>query len=1082
MARGDRRQFRNTKSPRTRGGPPAARLGVEDLEDRVVPAAGALDSTFGNFGRVTTDLHANTDVANAVAIDSQGRIVVAGSSLFGGDTDFAVARYLSNGKLDTTFNGSGFRTIDVAGNGHNDAATGVAIDSQGRIVLGGWAFNGTNDDFAAVRLNANGTLDSSFNGTGQVKTTISGEARANAVAIDGLDRPILAGFAHIGGDDDFALVRYTSLGALDATFDSDGRKTYDVAGNGHDDHANGVALDSQGRIVAGGFAFNGTDNDFAVARFKADGTIDTSFNSGSGQVKTNIAADDVGRGVAIDTLDRIVLAGYSFLGGDYDFEVARYTSAGVLDASFGFGGTVRDNITTGQNDFGTSVAIDAAGNILVGGYSFVPNDDDFAVARFRSNGTLDTTFGTNGNTTINFTGNDFANGVAVDSIGRAVLVGQNGAANIDFALTRVTGNQVAVSVTVTDGVSKATVGQTVTYTITVANAGPDAATRVQLADTFPAGLTGVTYTSAATGGATGNTAAGNGNIADALTLPSGASVTYTATGAVTGPAGGSLVNIATATVFGALDANSADNAATDADAVGTPPAFTSAAAATLTAGGPGAFTVTSTGVPAPALTANGLPAGVTFTDNGNGTGTLAATAAAPAGVFTLTITAANGFATDATQHLTLTIGRAPAFTSPAAATFTAGTPGTFTVTSTGNPTATVTLAGALPTGVTFTGNPDGTATLSGIPTAVGTFPLTFAAGNGFGPGAVQNFALTVRPAPVPFLVGGPADGSVRPLAAAGGTFQLDSPVAALAGLGVSARTAVADVTGDGVADFIVGAGPGSVPRVTILDGTDKATLATFDAFEPTFTGGVYVAAADLDGDGKAEVVVTPDRGGGPIVAVYSGAKLAAGLTGDAAQVARFFGIDDPNFRGGARPSLGDVNGDGTPDLVISAGFLGGPRIAVFDGRSLGGTPVKLVPDFFAFEPTLRNGAFVAAGDVDGDGAADVAFGGGPGGAPRVRVFSGRALLAAGGFASLDDVPAAQLANFFAGDVGLRGGVRVALKDADGDGRAELVTGSGEGEPSRVRVFKSTTVLAGSSTPDQELDPFGATLAGGVFVG
>jgi hypothetical protein len=146
--------------------------------------------------------------------------------------------------------------------------------------------------------------------------------------------------------------------------------------------------------------------------------------------------------------------------------------------------------------------------------------------------------------------------------------------------------------------------------------------------------------------------------------------------------------------------------------------------------------------------------------------------------------------------------------------------------------------------------------------------------------------------------------------------------------------------------------------------------------------------------------------------------------------------------------------------------------------------VKLRPDFFAFEPTLRNGAFVAAGDVDGDGFAEVAFGGGPGGAPRVRLFDGKALLAAGGFNNLDEVPAAQRANFFAGDVSLRGGVRVALRDADGTGTADLLAGSGEGEPSRVRVYRSANLLA-NPTPaaDQEIDPFGgAVLADGAFVG
>src|SRR5581483_11040021 len=138
-----------------------------------------------------------------------------------------------------------------------------------------------------------------------------------------------------------------------------------------------------------------------------------------------------------------------------------------------------------------------------------------------------------------------------------------------------------------------------------------------------------------------------------------------------------------------------------------------------------------------------------------------------------------------------------------------------------------------------------------------------------------------------------------------------------------------------------------------------------------------------------------------------------------------------------------------------------------------------VPDFFAFENTLRNGAFVAAGDVTGDGFADIAFGGGPNGAPRVRLFDGKALLAAAPFTSLDDIGSAQRANFFAGDPSLRGGVRLALRDADGDGRADLATGSGEGEPSAVRLYRSGTLLAGGSpAADQTLDPFGSVLADG----
>jgi hypothetical protein len=298
------------------------------------------------------------------------------------------------------------------------------------------------------------------------------------------------------------------------------------------------------------------------------------------------------------------------------------------------------------------------------------------------------------------------------------------------------------------------------------------------------------------------------------------------------------------------------------------------------------------------------------------------------------------------------------------------------------------------------------------------------------------------------------------------------------------RVATAEITGDGVADLIGVRGPGDRPTLLVSDGVTEAQVAAFNLFEGTFTGGLFVAAADMDGDGKAEVVVCPDQGGGPVAVVYSGAKLAAGLAGDAAQIVRFFGIDDPSFRGGARPALGDVTGDGKADLIVSAGFLGGPRVTIWDGASiLAGIP-RQVANFFAFESSLRNGAFVTAGDVTGDGVAEVAFGGGPGGAPRVRVFDGEALLAAGTFTFLDEVPSAQVANFFAGDASQRGGVRLALRDAAGDGTADLLAGSGEGEPSRIRVFLGPNLLANAApAADQELDPFGgAVLAGGVFVG
>jgi len=371
------------------------------------------------------------------------------------------------------------------------------------------------------------------------------------------------------------------------------------------------------------------------------------------------------------------------------------------------------------------------------------------------------------------------------------------------------------------------------------------------------------------------------------------------------------------------------------------------------------------------------------------------------------------------------------------------------------------------------------------------------------------------PIPTPILIGGLTTGSAVVVSPTNGSLSVSKEIIFFPGFAGTVRTASADVTGDGVADFIGATGPGGGPEVKIIDGASGATIADFFAFELSFTGGVYVAAADLDLDGKAELIITPDQGGGPVVAVYSGAKLAAGKSAEESQMVRFLGIDDSAFRGGARPAVGDINGDGVPDLIVSAGFLGGPRIAIYDGNDIiagASTPRKLMPDFFAFEESLRNGAFVSVGDVDGDGNADLALGGGPGGAPRVRLLSGKQLLVTTDIASLsadrnrtlsplelsmnrqvvfarsgrlidEPEPGLQLANFFAGGPDPRGGVRLVLRDIDSDGKADLIAGSGDGEAAKLRVYKSKTVLARSDKSDQELDLFdGTVLANGVFVG
>ena len=261
------------------------------------------------------------------------------------------------------------------------------------------------------------------------------------------------------------------------------------------------------------------------------------------------------------------------------------------------------------------------------------------------------------------------------------------------------------------------------------------------------------------------------------------------------------------------------------------------------------------------------------------------------------------------------------------------------------------------------------------------------------------------------------------------------------------RVAVGDVNGDGAPDIITGSGPGAA-HVKAFSGRDQSLLRSFLPYS-AFSGGVFVAAGDVNGDGRDDIITGSDATTAPHVKVFDG------VTGG--ELASFFAYP-VGFTGGVRVAAGDVNGDGRADIITGAGAGAGPHVKVFDGAT--GNEIR---NFFAFNPAFAGGVFVAAGDINGDGLADIIVGAGPGGGPHVKVFSG--------------TTSAELLSFFPFPAGFTGGVRVASGDLDGDGRAELLTSPGAGMVPEVLVFDGAT-----TNETARFMAYPAAVNNGVFVG
>jgi uncharacterized delta-60 repeat protein len=398
-----------------------------------IAAAGDLDPTFSADGKQRTDFGAGDSAATAAVRQADGKIVAVGQA----DENFLVARYNLDGSLDPSFSGDGRVQTNFTG---SDGATDVALRGNKIVVVGISDQLGSVPNFALARYNPDGSLDPTFSGDGKQTTDFGDDLfesydQAFGVAFQGDGKIVVVGAAAL---DSFALARYNPNGSLDTSFSGDGKQTTVIVGAPYSvNEATGVAIQGDGKIVAVGRAGDSDAGyiDFGLARYNVNGSLDTSF-SGDGKQTTSFGGFGGASGVALQGDGKIVAVGGT---GDDDFALARYNPDGSLDTSFSGDGKQTTDFLFGGGDAAGDVAIQANGRIVaVGNAGGGATGYDFALARYNSDGSLDLGFSGDGRKRTSFGAGGFegARGVALQGDGRIVAVGEG---NGEFALARYLG-------------------------------------------------------------------------------------------------------------------------------------------------------------------------------------------------------------------------------------------------------------------------------------------------------------------------------------------------------------------------------------------------------------------------------------------------------------------------------------------------------------------------------------------------------------------------------------------------------------------------------------------------------------------
>ncbi len=397
--------------------------------------AGDFDPTFGTNGGVVDSVGSAAATAQALVLQPDGKLVAAGDASNGTNQDFVVVRYNADGSRDTTFAGGNPVLTPIGPD--DDVARALVVQADGKLVVAGEASTGGDQDFALVRYNADGTLDGSFGIGGKVTTAFdAADDGANALALQADGKLVAAGFATSGGLQVFALARYAADGSLDSTFGVAGQVTTTIGASSA--FATALLVQPDGKLVAAGEVSvrsedHPEDHNFVLVRYNADGSVDSGFGGGSPVTTSFGTSRDGANAVVLQPDGKLVAAGMATSGGEA-FGLARYNADGTLDTTFGSGGKVVLKLGTLANQV-NGLALQPDGKLLAAGLSSA-GLSNIALFRLRTDGKIDKpTFGGSGAVVTEIpTLSSTANALVLQPDGKFVAAGATEGTGIDSRL------------------------------------------------------------------------------------------------------------------------------------------------------------------------------------------------------------------------------------------------------------------------------------------------------------------------------------------------------------------------------------------------------------------------------------------------------------------------------------------------------------------------------------------------------------------------------------------------------------------------------------------------------------------------